>query len=950
MNTTIEASDFYVAGGTLRATSPSYVERPADDELFELAQAGEFCYVLTARQMGKSSLMIRTARRLESRGIHSVILDLTRIGTTDVTVEQWYLGLLKQLSHRLKLRINLDEWWAEQAVGPVQRFTDFLHDVVLQGIEGQVVIFMDEIDATLNLGFSDDFFAAIRFVYNARATDPAFERLTFVLLGVATPTDLIKDNQRTPFNIGQPIDLSDFSREDAELLEKGLKADYPDKGDAIFDRIYHWTNGHPYLTQKLCLSAIESQQKEIAGHNHTNAEKLVDDLVQRLFLTREARKETNLQFVRNGVENSPRRKNLLNIYRQVYQGKTIVEDKRSPDQIHLKLIGLVRAEDDALQTRNEIYRQVFDLEWIKANTPVDWSRRWMVIITLLILILIGFMGYSIYQQQVQSQQQAQTYIDSFRQTTSPDVRITSLAGLFGLPNYEEQAKNLFYELAPEERLALFEAASPQDVGLQLITVISNLYVDLENNETDNQLLHAMDKPLQEIDNPRAAQLATEIEQWLQGRGYYNEGDYQLAAGVYTAVIAQNDRNPGTYFDRALAYAAMDDFEAALQDFEQVLLLNNQTREGRVRQEIISNGPLYDRAANSSQFVAIAALIPSPTATPTFTATPTQTPTPTPTFTPEPPTATPRPTSTPVPAMNATPVPPTDPPTPLPSATPTNTPTPTPRPATVIYVQSNGDTHNLGLVSSTGQLVQENLHPRAAAPAWSPNGQQIAFYGEEGISELGGVYAQGAGIWILPAQGGAPTLLFQIDHVRNMVWSPNDQFLAFEIGAPSIEIHSVVIVDTREGAEKARFPGEQPAWLPNSSELIIKSCLPECGLWQVGIDGQGGRLLTQHSTDSYPAVSPDGAYLVYSSRFQEGDWELYRVNLQNKEEAVLRLTSRPGSDTTPVFSTDGLEIYLRTDAFGDWQINAMAVDGSNERTIRNGIGTSNDWGLARPAVN
>ena len=63
----VPATDFFVAGGTLKAEEPSYVRRPADDELFELASSGQFCYVLTPRQMGKSSLMIRTARRLASR-------------------------------------------------------------------------------------------------------------------------------------------------------------------------------------------------------------------------------------------------------------------------------------------------------------------------------------------------------------------------------------------------------------------------------------------------------------------------------------------------------------------------------------------------------------------------------------------------------------------------------------------------------------------------------------------------------------------------------------------------------------------------------------------------------------------------------------------------------------------------------------------------------------------
>ncbi len=102
-------SEFFVAGGTLRPNVPSYVWRPADDELFNLALAGEFCYVLTPRQMGKSSLMVRTARRLKEQGVKTVIIDLTRIGV-DVSVEQWYLSLLTQLQRSLRLSTDRLVW------------------------------------------------------------------------------------------------------------------------------------------------------------------------------------------------------------------------------------------------------------------------------------------------------------------------------------------------------------------------------------------------------------------------------------------------------------------------------------------------------------------------------------------------------------------------------------------------------------------------------------------------------------------------------------------------------------------------------------------------------------------------------------------------------------------------------------------------------------------------
>src|SRR5713226_1883790 len=127
---------FYVAGGTLRQDAPSYVERQADKDLFEGLQRGEFCYVLTSRQMGKSSLMVHTAARLRAEGVAVVVLDLTAVGQ-NLSAEQWYGGLLRRVGLQLDpsggLEEELDDLWFEQAerVGPLERWMAALQRTVL---------------------------------------------------------------------------------------------------------------------------------------------------------------------------------------------------------------------------------------------------------------------------------------------------------------------------------------------------------------------------------------------------------------------------------------------------------------------------------------------------------------------------------------------------------------------------------------------------------------------------------------------------------------------------------------------------------------------------------------------------------------------------------------------------------------------------------------------------
>ncbi|MEM7504513.1 MAG: AAA-like domain-containing protein [Pseudomonadota bacterium] len=360
---------FYVTGGTLKPNALSYVERQADGELWRLLAEGEYCYVLTSRQMGKSSLMARTAARLREESSRAAVVDLTQIGSErgKAAAEPWYYGVVRAVHRGMRLTTPLKPWWEEHAdLSPVQRFVDVFREVALVETRDRLVVFVDEIDSTIGLPFAADFFAAIRACYNERANDTAFERLSFVLLGVATPDQLIDDQARTPFNVGRRLELSDFTLEEARQLAQGLPGE---QADEVLARILHWTGGQPYLTQVLCRLASERELSNASG---------VDALVEQRFLSESAvREETHLRDIRSrlcGADEAARQR--LSQYRRILRGRSIVDEPTSPDQAAMKLAGVVRVrQDGVLVPRNRLYQRVFNDSWARREMPRDRARQ-----------------------------------------------------------------------------------------------------------------------------------------------------------------------------------------------------------------------------------------------------------------------------------------------------------------------------------------------------------------------------------------------------------------------------------------------------------------------------------------------------------------------------------------------------------------------------------------------
>ena len=373
----------YQVGGCLKVNAPTYVTRSADHLLYQELLQGEFCYVFNCRQMGKSSLRAQTKNRLERQGYACASLDMTNIGSQLISPAQWYKSIASEILRGLNLlgRVSLKQWWQEHSeLSPLQHLSLFISDVVLTTVTTEkVLISIDEIDSVLSLNFAtDDFFALIRYFYNARAEKPEFNRLNFALFGVATPGELISDTSRTPFNIGKAIELTGFKLEEAQPLLTGLNRRFKNP-QQILSEILEWTGGQPFLTQKLCKLVVESSYRLDKCSSSKNIASWVATLVyEKIIDNWESQDEPeHLRTIRDRLlGNEATASRLLGLSEQILQYGSIVADD-SREQRQLLLTNLVVKHQGRLTIRNRIYQQIFSLDWIyrQSDKLCPYSRE-----------------------------------------------------------------------------------------------------------------------------------------------------------------------------------------------------------------------------------------------------------------------------------------------------------------------------------------------------------------------------------------------------------------------------------------------------------------------------------------------------------------------------------------------------------------------------------------------
>lgn len=234
--------------GTMAPDSSLYVSRSSDPVAqAAILQRGVTITIKGPRQMGKSSLLIRTIGSAREQNKQTVFLDFQLFDTDDLSESgKFFRRFCSSVTEELAMEDRVDEYW-KMPLSNLQLCTKYMSQYLLKGREQPLTLAMDEVDTVFDTTFRTSFFGMLRSWHNKRASDPIWNLLDLVLVTSTEPYQLIENLNQSPFNVGVVIELDDFNLE--QVTDLNHRHNFPFL-DRELDRLMNLLSGHPYLVRR----------------------------------------------------------------------------------------------------------------------------------------------------------------------------------------------------------------------------------------------------------------------------------------------------------------------------------------------------------------------------------------------------------------------------------------------------------------------------------------------------------------------------------------------------------------------------------------------------------------------------------------------------------------------------------------------------------------------------
>ncbi len=348
----------FQTGSPLSSETSLYIERKADQEALAYLRNMEYVSFIEPHLQGKTSLIYRLMKQLAPRGYTFVVCDLMNERFRKESEEEWYRSLGKWVLNNLNfipdeaqpaLPTNSTTW---------QLFLEAIARAATAAKQ-KIVIALDMLQV-IPPAYATPFFTVIRSIYNERAIIPVLEHLTFITSGAFNPKELIQDVGVSQFNVDQRIELEDFTLAQVRQLVDNLQL--PEAvAETVAKRVYYWTDGQPYLTQRLCLLLTGVAELELLQPPQLIKE--VDRLAKQLF--------ADQQYLKRFIRITEQDPQLFKIVQSIANGhKTKFNPALSDEHFRLaNMYGVIKADATGrCRIRNRICGQALK----DFSTPIHY--------------------------------------------------------------------------------------------------------------------------------------------------------------------------------------------------------------------------------------------------------------------------------------------------------------------------------------------------------------------------------------------------------------------------------------------------------------------------------------------------------------------------------------------------------------------------------------------------
>ena len=321
------------------ASSGFYVDRPPiESQCYqEIVRPGALIRIKAPQKMGKTRLINQILDYATARKYRTVRLNLMEPDRETIAdLNKFLRWFCCRVTRLLGLEHQVDDRWDEGA-GSNDNCNAYFEDCILPNKDSPLVLGLDNVDRLFPYEkVAPDFFSLLRSWYEDANVMDVWKKLRLVI--AHSTHDYIPLNiNKSPFNVGLPIELPEFNRDQVKRLAERYKIKAK-----VVEELMAMVGGHPDLVQE---AFIEMK-------NHPEM-KLVDML-------RSAPTEAGLydRHLRERLEYLQKDASLAGVMKMVVEANEPV--RVEPDQgFKLHSMGLVRKCDNEVEPRCNLYRLYF---------------------------------------------------------------------------------------------------------------------------------------------------------------------------------------------------------------------------------------------------------------------------------------------------------------------------------------------------------------------------------------------------------------------------------------------------------------------------------------------------------------------------------------------------------------------------------------------------------------